>query len=311
MTVAALVLLLLPLDVDVEALVKQGKYEEAVAQARDPDTLLKATIASGKPGYARGIVQEVVLLRGVLKEPGRAADWLVRLSRHQPFRDEALTSAGYLYLRAGKSAKAVTVLEDAVRTKRSGIGLVYLGDAYRRAGLDDKAKKTLVAAAKLKDAPQRYLQDSALALAARMRGKRDDTYADLLAAVGLSLKAAVWLKEDAFYAGSPGKAKKARKRALDLFRRGLDPSAPATAFWEAATMADGNERFGWLVEAVRRGRTPEGHAVPSALLDLARECAQRKRYVAALSLAQERLRLGDCPAAWEIIESLPPQTRAP
>ena len=51
--------------------------------------------------------------------------------------------------------------------------------------------------------------------------------------------------------------------------------------------------------------------MPSALLDLARTCAERKRYVAALSLAQQRLRLGDCPAEWEIIESLPPETRAP
>ena len=91
--------------------------------------LLKATLAVGKRPYASGVVDEVVQLRGVLKDAGRAADWLVRLSRHAPIRVKALTSAGYLYLKAGQSARAVKVLEQGVRARKSGLGLTYLGDA--------------------------------------------------------------------------------------------------------------------------------------------------------------------------------------
>lgn len=309
---SALLILLLSQTADLETLLKQERYQEAVAQARSPEALLKATVAVKKRAYANGVVEEVVRLRGVLTDAGRAADWLVRLARHGPIRDVALTSAGYLYLRANRPKEAVKVLEQGVRAKRTGLGLTYLGDAYRRTGAHDKALDALVKAAARKDAPQRYLEDTALSLGTRLRAARDDRYAGLLEAVGLRLKAAVWLKEDAFYEPSPGKARALRKAALAMFRKGLgDKDAPATAFWEGAALADGDERFGWLVEAVRRGRTAGGHAVPGALLDLARECVERKRYIAALSLAQQRLRIGPCPAAWEVIESLPPGTRAP
>jgi len=308
---AALLVLLLSQTADLEALLKQERYQEAVAQARDPEALLKATIAVKKRAYASGVVDEVVRLRGVLKDAGSAADWLVRLSRHGPVRDAALTSAGYLYLTANQPGKAVKVLERGVRAKKTGLGLTYLGDAYRRTGAHGKAMDALTKAAARKDAPQRYLQDTALSLGTRLRSARDDSYAGLLEAVGLRLKAAVWLKEDAFYEASPAKVRALRKLALSLFRRGLGDDAPATAFWEGAALADGDERFRWLVEAVRRGRTASGHAVPGALLDLARECVQRKRFIAALSLARQRLRIGPCPTAWEIIESLPPGTRAP
>jgi tetratricopeptide (TPR) repeat protein len=310
MTAALLVLLLSP-TADLETLLKQKRYQEAVAQARSPDALLKATLAVGKRPYASGVVDEVVQLRGVLKDAGRAADWLVRLSRHAPIRAKALTSAGYLYLRARQTARAVEVLERGVKARKSGLGLTYLGDAYRRAGKLEKAMDALIQAAAHKDAPQRYLQDTALALGTRLRAKRDEDYAKRLEAVGLRLKAAVWLKEDAFYEPNPGRARGLRKLALALFRKGLVDDAPAVAFWEGAALAGGDERFRWLVEAVRRGRTAGAHAVPSALVDLARECAARKRHIAALSLAQQRLRIGPCPAAWEVIESLPPGTRAP
>ena len=299
-----IMLLVLLLGSDLETLLAKGRYQAAVASAPSADALLKATIASGN---ASGVVQEVLHLRGVLKDAGRAGDWLVRLSKHAPVRDEALTSAGYLYLKAGKADRAVEVLE---RARETGLALAYLADAYRRTGADDKARTTLIKAAGRKDAPRRYVQDASLSLAARLRSAGDARYSELLDAVGLPLKAAVWLKEDAFYGADRAKAKAARKRAVALFRRGLGAEAPAEAFWQAAAMATGDERFRWLVEAVRRGRTADGHAVPGAILDLARECAQRKRYVAALSLAQQRLRIGACPAAWEVIESLPPGTRA-
>jgi tetratricopeptide (TPR) repeat protein len=308
---AALLVLLLSQAADLEALLKQERYQEAVAQARSPEALLKATIAVKKRAYASGVVEEVVRLRGVLTDARSAADWLVRLSRHGPVRDVALTSAGYLYLRAGRAEEAVKVLERGVRAKKTGLGLTYLGDAYRRAGAHEKAMDALVQAAGHKDAPRKYLQDTALALGTRLRAQRDDSYAKLLEAVGLRLKAAVWLKEDAFYEPNTGRARGLRRLALTLFRRGLDDTAPALAFWEGAALASRDERFDWLVEAVRRGRTAGGHAAPGALLDLARECAERKRYIAALSLAQQRLRIGPCPAAWEVIESLPPGTRAP
>jgi len=307
----ALLVLLLSQAADLEVLLKQERYQEAVAQARDPEALLKATLAVKKRAYASGVVEEVVRLRGVLKDAGRAADWLVRLSRHGPIRDAALTSAGYLYLTANQPGKAVKVLEHGVRAKKTGLGLTYLGDAYRRAGAHGKAVDALIKAAALKDAPQRYLRDAALSLGTRLRAARDDSYAGLLEAVGLPLEAAVWLKEDAFYETSPAKVRALRKLALSLFRRGLGDDALATAFWEGAALADGDERFRWLVEAVRRGRTATGHVVPGALLDLAKECVERKRHIAALSLARQRLRIGPCPAAWEVIESLPPGTRAP
>lgn len=308
---AALLLLLPFLAPDLETMLKQQRFREAVAQAGSPEQLLKATIAVKHRKYASGVVEEVVRLRGVLRDAERAADWLVRLARHGPIRDKALTSAGYLYLTARRPERAVEVLERGVRARKSGLGLTYLGDAYRRTGADDKALEALMQAAAHEDAPRKYLQDAALALGTRLRAGGDDTYAKLLETVGLRLKAAVWLKQDAFYEASTRRARALRKAALALFRRGLDKAAPAVAFWEGAAMADGDERFRWLVEAVRRGRTPEGHAVPDALVDLARECAGRKRYVAALSLAQQRLRIGPCPAAWEVIESLPPGTRAP
>jgi tetratricopeptide (TPR) repeat protein len=308
----ALLMILLAQAGDLETLLKQERYQEAVARARDPEALLKATIAVKQRAHASGVVDEVVLLRGVLKDAGRAADWLVRLARHRAVRDKALTGAGYLYLRASRPDQAVKVLEEAVRAKKTGLGLTYLGDAYRRTGALDKALTTLTKAAATKDAPQRYLQDTALSLGTRLRADRDDRYAGLLEAVGLRLKAAVWLKEDAFYEVNPGKARALKKAALAMFRKGLAATdAPATAFWEGAALADGDERFGWLVEAVRRGRTAGAHAVPGALLDLARECVERKRYIAALSLARQRLRIGPCPAAWEVIESLPPGTRVP
>ncbi|MHC4164648.1 MAG: hypothetical protein ACYTDU_06115 [Planctomycetota bacterium] len=308
---AALLVLLLSQAADLEALLKQQRYQEAVAQARNPEALLKATIAVKTRAHASGVVDEVVRLRGVLTDAGSAADWLVRLSRHGPIRDVALTSAGYLYLTARQPDRAVKVLEQGVRAKKTGLALIYLGDAYRRTGAHEKAMDALIKAAARKDAPQRYLRDTALSLGTRLRAARDESYAELLEAVGLQLKAAVWLKEDAFYESRPAKARSRKKLALSLFRRGLDDEAPATAFWEGAALATGDERFRWLVEAVRRGRTPSTHAVPGALLDLARECAERKRYIAALSLAQQRLRIGPCPAAWEVIESLPPDTRAP
>jgi tetratricopeptide (TPR) repeat protein len=307
-----LVVLLLVSAADLETLLEQERYREAVAQAASPDALLKATLAVKKRACAAGVVEEVVRLRGVLRDAGSAADWLVRLSRHGPIRDVALTSAGYLYLTANQPERAVKILEQGVRAKKTGLGLTYLGDAYRRTGALDKALETLVKAAAQEDAPQRYLQDTALSLGTRLRAARDDRYAGLLEAVGLRLKAALWLKEDAFYETSPAKARALRKSALAAFRKGLaGRDAPATAFWEGAALADGDERFDWLVEAVRRGRTAGAHAVPGALLDLARECAARKRYIAALFLAQQRLRIGPCPAAWEVIESLPPGTRAP
>jgi tetratricopeptide (TPR) repeat protein len=308
---AALLVLLLSQGADLETMLKQQRYQEAVAQARSPDALLKATIAVKHRTYASGVVDEVVQLRGVLTDAGSAADWLVRLSRHGPIRAKALTSAGYLYLKARQPARAVKVLEQGVRAKKSGLGLTYLGDAYRRTGAHEKAMDALIQAAAHKDAPQRYLRDTALSLGTRLRAEGDEDYAKLLEAVGLRLKAAVWLKEDAFYAPNTGRARALNKLALALFRRGLGNAAPALAFWEGAGLAKGEERFGWLVEAVRRGRTAGAHAVPGALVDLARECAGRKRYVAALSLAQQRLRIGPCPAAWEVIESLPPGTRAP
>lgn len=308
---AALLVLLLFVAGDLETMLKQQRFREAVAQASSPEELLKATIAVKHRKYASGVVEEVVQLRGVLTDAGRAADWLVRLARHGPIRDKALTSAGYLYLKARRPERAVEVLERGVRAKKSGLGLTYLGDAYRRTGAHEKAREALVQAAAFEDAPRRYLQDSALALGTRLRARGDDTYAELLETVGLRLKAAQWLKEDAFYEASPQRARALKKAALNLFRRGLDEAAPAVAFWEGAALADGDERFRWLVEAVRRGRTAEGHAVPDALVDLARECARRKRHIAALFLAQQRLRIGPCPAAWEVIESLPPGTRAP
>ena len=42
---AALLVLLLSQAADLEALLKQQRYQEAVAQARSPEALLKATIA--------------------------------------------------------------------------------------------------------------------------------------------------------------------------------------------------------------------------------------------------------------------------
>jgi len=308
---AALLVLLLAQAADLEALLKQQRYQEAVAQARSPEALLKATMAVKTRAHASAVVSEVVRLRGVLTDAGSAADWLVRLSRHAPARDVALTSAGYLYLTARQSARAVKVLEQGVRAKKTGLGLTYLGDAYRRTGASKKAMDALIKAAGFKDAPRPYLQDTALALGTALRAARDEGYARLLEAVGLRLRAAVWLKEDAFYESGPGRARSLKKLALSLFRRGLDDEAPATAFWEGAALATGDERFRWLVAAVRRGRTPGAHAVPGALLDLARECVERKRFVAALSLAEQRLQIGPCPAAWEVIESLPPDTRAP
>ncbi len=310
----ALLLLLLLQGADLQALLRRGKYQEAVAQAQSPAALRKALLDSKNPAQARGVIQEVVHLRGVLRDPAKAAEWLARLGDYRPVRAEALTSAGYLYLRARLTDAAIAVLEDALAIKKTGLALTYLGDAYRRSGDTAKALTTLMKAAGHRDAPERYLQDAALSVAARLRGKGDQRYAQLLEAVGLQLKGAIWLKEDAFYEADPSRTRALRKLALKLFRKGLGGDAPAVAYWEAAALGDGDERFGWLVEAVRRGRdamNPSVHQAPAAFLELAHECARRKRYVAALSLAQQRLRIGPCPAAWEVIESLPPETRAP
>jgi len=298
---------------DIDVLLSNGKYQEAVAQAPDADTLLRALLGLPRERIA-AVVSEVVQLRGILKDANTAADWLVRLSEHRPIRDEALTSAAYLYLVAGKPTRAIEVLEPVLRRAKTGLALAYLADAYRRLGDDGKAAATLLEAARRDDAPPAYLQDAALALGARRRAQRDtDGYTKLLAAVGLGYRAGMWLKDDAFYEPDERKANGLRKDALTAFRAGLGDDAPAAAFFEAAGIATGDERFDWLVEAVRRGRVPEEgkHAVPGAIVELARECASRKRPVAALALAQQRLRLGPCPAAWEVIESLPPATRAP
>ena len=307
-----LVLLLLAQTADFEAALKKGNYQVAVANAPSAEALMKATIALKDRAYASGVVQEVVHLRGVLRNPEQAAAWMERLaSRHPPIRDDALASAGYLYLRAQDPPKAIAVL---LKAKKTGLALTYLGDAYRRNGDNKSAHKTLMLAAKKKDAPQRYLQDAALSVAARLRTAKDDRYPDLLAAVGLSMKAGVWLKEDADYELVQKRATKLRKKALTVFRKGLKKDSPAVAYWEAAGLAKGNERTKWLVEAVQNGvdpTNPEAHTTPAALLDLAWECALKKRYVAALSLAQRRLRVGPCEAAWQLIESIPPQTRAP
>jgi len=307
-----LLLLLIAQNGDFERALRRGNYQKAVAEAPSENELLRATVELKNAENVSGVVQEVVQLRGIFKEPALAADWLVKLAaRFAPSRNEALTSAGYLYLRNQSYRRAIVVLG---RVKKSGLALTYLGDAYRRSGDYDKARTTLIDAARHKDAPQRYLQDAALFVAARLRSSRDARYPELLDAVGLALKAAVWLKEDAFYVAVEAKARSLRKQALTLFRKGLGQDAPAVAYWEGAALTTGDERFGWLVEAVQRGNDPtnaDTHAAPGALLDLARECAKRKRYVAALSLAQRRLRVGPSENAWAVIESLPPQTRAP
>ncbi len=282
-------------------------------RASDGRSLMTSTIAAGSTHVA-GVVREVVRMRGVLKTPAAAADWIMDLPGRTRTH-ESLESAGYLYLRARNSTRAIEVLVEAIAKKETGIALTYLGDAYSRTGETRKSLKALSGAAKRRDAPREYLLRCARRLAGRLRGDRNLRYITLLATVGLELTAASWLREDSLNDRDRRRARAARMRSLGIYRRSLRPAASsARAYWEASTLATGEERFSWLVTSVRKGqhsRDPDRHAVPAALLDLASECAKRKRNIAALALALRRLRVGPCEKAWNIIESLPPGTRSP
>ena len=314
MQVATLALLLVCWQADsLDELIKRGSYREAVERASNGRALMRSTVAAGSTHVA-GVVHEVVQLRGVFKTPAAAADWIMSLPDRIRTR-ESLESAGYLYLRARSPRRAIGVLVQAIAKKETGIALTYLGDAYCRTGATRKSLQALTGAAKRRDAPREYLERCARTLAARLRFVRDLKYVGLLATVGLELAAASWLREDSLHDRDRRRARAARKRALGIYRRRLRLTASsARAYWEASTLATGEERFNWLVTSVRKGqdpRDPDKHAVPAALLDLASECAKRNRNIAALALARRRLQIGPCERAWEVIESLPPGTQSP
>ena len=294
---AILVLLLLQVA-DLDALLAQDRCAEVVRTARDPEALLQAVSKLNDPRRVGRVVRALVRLDGIFKDPTRAAEWLVRFSAVRHGDPAALAGAGYCYLVAKRPADAAAVLAASIDLRPEGYAMVCLADAYTRLGKLADAAKTLKRAAKLEDAPASYLKRCALRAAGAMRRRNDPAYPDLLEAAGMDLQAALWLAEDLQLNRTVGQ--KAREHALALFAKGLDPKAPAEAFWTAARLARGETRFRYLIEAVQRGN------VPGALLDLARECAKRKRHVAAADLALRRLRIGECPAAWELLESLPP-----
>lgn len=298
---------------DLGALLAAGEVERAVAEAPDADALLAATLALPDE-TARAVAHEVVQLRGVLAEAGPAAAWLLLLSERKGGCAPALEGAGYLLLSAGRPKEAAEALVQATALEETGFALAYLAEAWRRDGELGKAGQILRRAAARADAPRLFVEDSALALAQRLRAGRDRAYVDLLVAMRLPLRAALWLADDADLEREEATAAELRRQALGLFLGSLADDSPPEVWWTAARTAEGDTRFAWLSRAVATGRDPADpsrHACPEAVLELARECARRGRAVAALSLAQERLRYGECPAAWDVIESLPPDLRAP
>lgn len=292
---------------DLDALLVQGRYQEAVAAAPSGAALMKAVLKRPSDPVVKGVVSRVVRLEGPLRDRDAAIRWLLDLAKRRKGDPEALTGAGYLLLVADDAKRALEILEPVAKKHPTGLRLCYLADAYRRAGRDDDARKTLVKAIDLPGADRKFVQDNALVLAARLRAKGDHGYAALLDSLGLGLRAAMWLAEDADY--KPTRAAQLQTLARKLFKTSLDDTAPATAWWTAARLEKGDARFAYLVEAVRRGEDPMGeanHACPGAILALAEECAKRGRHVAAAALAKKRLRVGECVAAWELLETLPP-----
>ena len=301
------VLLLFQADPDLEELLRLQRYADAVRSAASADALLQAASKLENEDAVKAIVREVAQLRGVLRKPEPAARWLLRLSDRRGGSEECLVAAGYLLLVAGRYDESVRVVESALRMRESGLAYAYLAEAHRRAGREGEARAALKKALAAADAPRKFVSDCALALAASLRSRGDRAYVELLVEAGLSLRAAVWLADEIPFA-SPGDQPRLRRRAVDLFKRALDDRTPAATWWQAARLADGDQRFEWLVQAVRRGEDvlgDEGHACPGALLDLARECLRRKRYVAAADLARRRLAVGSSVAAWELLESIP------
>ena len=304
MSLLIAVVLLIGAPDDLARLIDAGRYAEAVATARTPAELHDAVVGKGDAAV-RGVVRQVARLKGVLDDAASAAAWCEKLGTERKGDPECLTVAGYLYLRANQPDRVVKAIESG--RARTALGLAYLADAHRRGGRVKKASDALLAAAARKDAPKKFLEDVALSLAAHMRATRDRGYAELLRKMGLALRAATWLADDLSYDRAATKQDRARVAAL--FEKGLDDRAPATAWWTASSYAEGDTRLRYLVEAVQRGadeRGPSRHRCPGAILDLARECLARKRFVAAAALAQRRLAVGECPAAWEILESMPP-----
>ncbi|MDH3590233.1 MAG: hypothetical protein OER88_00025 [Planctomycetota bacterium] len=300
----SLLLVVFLLGAPLDDLLAAGKYAEAVAQAQDPAALLAAAVKLKNTG---GLIQEVLKLRGVLKDPTAAGEWLSALSDKRGGDARALTSAGYLFLRANKPGVAVIALERSVQIKPTGVALAYLANAHRRNDDLVKATKAATDAAGHRDAPQPFLRDIALNIGARWRGANDLRYIELLQKNRLGATAGMWLAADAGNAGM--NAATMRKRAAELFATSLGDSSPAIAWWSAARVTNGAVRTRYLIEAVRRGESEmqeSDHACPGAVLALAQECARAGRAVAAAALARKRLRIGACEAAWDVLESLPP-----
>jgi len=294
-----------------DALAKRA-FADAVAAAKSPAELRAAVIATKDVTAARGVARHAAALRGPFREHGPTAEWLAELAA--AFKGDSAIEllAGYVRLVGDQPAKAAEAFARAVKTAPDAASraqaATYLADAHEKAGATEKAVTALGQAVAASPAANPYRSQVGQRIAVRLQRAGDLRYADMLESVGEPLLAAHALAAQLESTREVAVRAVLLDRVQGLFAKGLNADSPAASWWGAAKVATGDERFRYLVETVARGANPRDeydHAFPDALLALALECAKRGRPIAAAALAKRRLQVGDCPAAWDLLESLP------